>query len=95
MELSVKSLLLADPSLIIDELITISLSATNDKLPPTSESTFISLETVIVPASALSGPDAATEPLPTLLEEDAVDIETSFPASRALTIAVASEEAKV
>ena len=80
---------------MIDALITISLSAINDKLPPVPESTLISLETVIVPADALSDPDAATEPLPTLLVDDAVDIETLFPASRAVTIAVASELPKV
>ena len=50
---------------------------------------------MIVPAESLSDPDAATEPLPTLVGDDAVDIETLFPASRAVTIAVASELPKV
>ena len=80
---------------MIDALIIIFLSAINDKLPPAPESTLISFEIVIVPAESLSDPDAATEPLPTLVGDDAVDIETLFPASRAVTIAVASELPKV
>ena len=84
------------PLLDILALTIIFLSALKAKLAPAfPDVTSIGLAIVIVPAVSLSDPDAATEPLPTVLVDVAVDIVTSVPASRASTIARASKLPKV